>query len=138
MGGLQWCTDLVPCTRENSSTPNRVPCRPPPWRKVGPHDSPTPYRQQQAERANFLMYRWCRATPFCIRMTPVQKRKQQATASDSKQSELVTYAMHISAAQQGKASNMNTAWRNNIARQDEYSIIKQQYQTTREMCKRRN
>ena len=29
MGGLRWCTGLVPCTRENSSASTRVPRRPP-------------------------------------------------------------------------------------------------------------
>ena len=55
MGGLQWCTGLVPCTRDHSSAPTRVPRRPPfceaGWKKHNNDNNDTSKRAQRTERA---------------------------------------------------------------------------------------
>ena len=55
MGGFRWCTGLVPCTRDNSSAPTRVPRRPPLLR--GPSNGSTTTIAKGLAVAFVLRYR---------------------------------------------------------------------------------
>ena len=54
IGGLQWCTVLVPCTRENSSASTRVPWGPP---LRGNVQKATKWQKQQDVRSRKPIHR---------------------------------------------------------------------------------